>query len=176
MSKKKQRNSKSKTKLESGAVVSPVKSSGKSPVKSGSKNLSSSLKSNKSGSLSSNGGSGDGSGSGAGNGFKWGLVIAVGIVAIFGNIKFNYFPFSERLVVLIILGLVMLGLALSTKSGKVFTRFVMDARNEMRKVSWPSRHEMTQLTITVIIVVALASLILWAVDGLFHYIINSLIM
>lgn len=170
MSKKKQRNSKTKSKLESGAVASSVKSSSKSRVKSSSKSLSSSLKSSKSGSLSSSGENG------AGNGFKWGLVIAIGIIAIFGNIRYNYFPFSERLVVLIILGLVMLGLALSTKSGKVFTRFVMDARNEMRKVSWPSRHEMTQLTVTVIIVVALASLILWAVDGLFHYIINSLIM
>ena len=106
---------------------------------------------------------------------KWLLVVLLGVVGVFGNLKFYYVPFTERLVVLIVLGLLMLGLALSTKSGRVFSRFVMDAKYEMRKVSWPSRHEMTQLTIIVIIVVAAASLILWAVDGFFNYIITRLI-
>ena len=107
--------------------------------------------------------------------FKWIVVALLGACGVFGNIKFAYFPFSERLVVLIVLGLVMFGLALSTNLGKVCTRLFMDARYEMRKVSWPSRHEMTQLTIIVIIVVAIASLILWAVDGFFNYIITRLI-
>ena len=97
--------------------------------------------------------------------FKWIVVALLGACGVFGNIKFAYFPFSERLVVL----------ALSTNLGKVCTRLFMDARYEMRKVSWPSRHEMTQLTIIVIIVVAIASLILWAVDGFFNYIITRLI-
>jgi preprotein translocase subunit SecE len=110
------------------------------------------------------------------DGAKWGLVIFLGIISVFGNIYYNSYSFSERLVVLIVLGLIMLGLALSTRIGKVFTRFIMDAKYEMRKVSWPTRQEMTQLSIIVIIVIGIVSLILWAVDGLFAYIINSLIM
>ena len=108
--------------------------------------------------------------------FKWMLVLVLGILAVLGNLRFNYYPFPERLIVLIVVGLVMFGLALSTKSGKMFARFVMDARAEMRKVVWPSRQEMTQMTVIVIIVVALAALILWAVDGLFSYVIKNLIM
>lgn len=121
-------------------------------------------------------GSSDGSGSSFFSSVKWMLVLILGILSVLGNLHYNYYPFPERLVVLIVVGLVMFGLALSTKSGRMFGRFVMDARAEMRKVVWPSRQEMTQMTVIVIIVVALAALILWAVDGLFAYVIKSLIM
>jgi preprotein translocase subunit SecE len=116
------------------------------------------------------------SGSGFFSSVKWMLVLILGILAVLGNLHYNYYPFPERLVVLIVIGLVMFGLALSTNSGRIFGRFVMDARAEMRKVVWPSRQEMTQMTVIVIIVIALTALILWAVDGLFSYVIKSLIM
>ncbi len=107
---------------------------------------------------------------------KWILVLFLGIMSVYGNMSYHYYPFPERLIVLIVVGLVMLGLALSTDSGRVFGKFVMDARAEMRKVVWPSRQEMTQMTVIVIIVIAITALLLWAVDGVFSYIISSLIM
>ena len=155
-SKKSSSVSKSESKLESKSVAKPKKN-----VSASSAAQSKSEKDVGSGSSMSS--------------LKWLLVAIFGVAGVFGNLKFHYVPFAERLVILIILGLVMLGLALSTKSGKVFSRFVMDAKYEMRKVSWPTRHEMTQLTIIVIVVVAIASLILWAVDGFFNYIITRLI-
>lgn len=110
------------------------------------------------------------------NRFKWLLVIALGVMSVFGNVRFQYYPLAERLIALIALGLVMIGLALSTTMGKKFARFVVGARAEMRRVVWPSRQEVTQTTMIVVIVVIITSLILWAVDGLFGHVIKSLIM
>jgi preprotein translocase subunit SecE len=43
-------------------------------------------------------------------------------------------------------------------------RFVQEAREELRKVTWPSRDEVTSFTVIVVITVLIVSLFLWMID------------
>ncbi len=47
---------------------------------------------------------------------------------------------------------------------KILT-FVREAKEELRKVTWPSRDEVTSFTIVVVITVIMVSLFLWLVDS-----------
>jgi preprotein translocase subunit SecE len=42
--------------------------------------------------------------------------------------------------------------------------FLGEVRSELRKVAWPSRHEVVVYTITVLFVTALLTLIVWGMD------------
>ncbi len=43
-------------------------------------------------------------------------------------------------------------------------QFIKEAREELRKVTWPTRDEVTSYTMVVIVAVVFLSLYLWAVD------------
>jgi preprotein translocase subunit SecE len=43
--------------------------------------------------------------------------------------------------------------------------FVREAKEELRKVTWPSRDEVTSFTIVVVVTVIIVSLFLWLVDS-----------
>lgn len=47
------------------------------------------------------------------------------------------------------------------------TRYFKETGAELRKVSWPTRHEATQLTIIVLVVIGLTSIFLGVLDVLF---------
>lgn len=42
--------------------------------------------------------------------------------------------------------------------------FVRESRDELRKVSWPEKEEVTSFTVVVIVSVVIVSLFLWVVD------------
>ncbi len=44
-------------------------------------------------------------------------------------------------------------------------QFLREAKEELRKVTWPDRDEVTGFTIVVVITVVIVSLFLWAVDS-----------
>ena len=70
--------------------------------------------------------------------FRWGSVVA-GFVA----------------------GALVFGLS---ASGRSFWQFVLDARNELRKVFWPTRQEAWQTTLVVFIFAAIAGIFFWVLD------------
>jgi preprotein translocase subunit SecE len=43
-------------------------------------------------------------------------------------------------------------------------QFLREVRSELRKVAWPSRHEVVVYTITVLAVTAVLTLIVWGMD------------
>ncbi len=51
--------------------------------------------------------------------------------------------------------------------------FVKESREELRKVSWPERDEVTSFTIVVIVTVIVVSLFLWVVDTTLMSIIQT---
>ena len=53
--------------------------------------------------------------------------------------------------------------------------FFRDARNEVRKVIWPTRQETLQTTLIVLAMVVLVALILWAMDALFLELVQWLV-
>ena len=52
----------------------------------------------------------------------------------------------------------------SRSQPNAINRFVRETVGELRKVSWPSRQEATNLTIIVVVVMFFMSLFLWLVD------------
>jgi len=47
---------------------------------------------------------------------------------------------------------------------KEFLQFVRESKEELRKVTWPDRDEVTNFTIVVVITVIFISLFLWFID------------
>ncbi len=52
--------------------------------------------------------------------------------------------------------------------------FLTEVRNEMRRVTWPSKKEVYATTVVVILTSAFFGLYLWGLDVLFAWLINSL--
>ncbi|MBN2158798.1 MAG: preprotein translocase subunit SecE [Spirochaetes bacterium] len=53
--------------------------------------------------------------------------------------------------------------------------FVREAKEELKKVTWPTRDEVTSFTIVVVIAVLAISLFLWFVDSGLMYLIQLVV-
>lgn len=61
-----------------------------------------------------------------------------------------------------------------TAPGRQFVAFAGEARDEARKVVWPTRKETVQVTGVVILFVIVMALFLWAVDGILFWVVKTL--
>jgi len=78
---------------------------------------------------------------------------------------------------MIIVGLVAgAALALTTEPGKEAWSFAVGARNEVRKVIWPTRKETFQSTLVVIIGVFFVGLYIWILDSVSFWVIYDLVL
>lgn len=96
--------------------------------------------------------------------FKLGIAVSLLAGAV---IAFYYFV--DQSLLLRVIGLlavtgVSLWIALQTDVGQRSLGMVLDARNEVRKVVWPSRAETVQTTLAVVIMVFIMSILLWLMD------------
>jgi preprotein translocase subunit SecE len=55
------------------------------------------------------------------------------------------------------------------------TRFLREVRSELKKVSWPSKQELTANTIVVLVAVFFAATMIWVIDGFFAQILKAII-
>ena len=46
------------------------------------------------------------------------------------------------------------------------TRFLREVRSELKKISWPSKKELTANTIVVLVSVFFAATLIWIIDGI----------
>ena len=65
--------------------------------------------------------------------------------------------------------------ALQTEKGGAFWALLKDAKNEIRKVVWPTRQETVQTTLVVVAVVLAMGLVLWGLDSLLGWVVSRLI-
>lgn len=63
----------------------------------------------------------------------------------------------------------------SRKKGNPVSRYLRETTAELRKVTWPTRKEATQLTVIVLIVIGLTSVFLGLMDFLFARLIGVII-
>ena len=94
------------------------------------------------------------------------LWIAVGVMAA-GISGFYYFEGHSQLLrvigLLVVAGITVV-IAYQTSYGRNAWAFAVEARNEVRKVVWPTRKETTQTTMVVIGMVILMAIVLWIFD------------
>ena len=94
------------------------------------------------------------------------LVFSVSFViaGLAGFYYFSEFPLLYRVLGLVAVVLVAMVMALTSTTGRNFSAFVREARQEVRKVVWPSRQETVQTTLIVFAMVFVVGLILWLFD------------
>jgi len=90
------------------------------------------------------------------------------MLALAAGIGGDYYLGDQTLVVrlLALFGAlaVTVAIAMQTETGRAAWTFAQEARQELRKVVWPTRKETTQMTLVVVAMVILVSLFLWVVD------------
>ena len=89
------------------------------------------------------------------------VLVVAGVAAFyyFSEVSFLYRVLA--LVADIILALILL---LMTDAGKRFWGFMLESKQEVRRVVWPSRQETMQTTLMVFAMVFIVGLILWLLD------------
>lgn len=106
---------------------------------------------------------------------KWFLAIVLIALCVVGNIYFANYPAALRAVLIIIAVGLALVILVTTSGGKVVFDFFKQARNELRKVVWPTRQETIQMTCIVAVIVVITALILWGCDTVFAAIVSNIV-
>jgi len=106
---------------------------------------------------------------------KWLLVFVLVAVGVVGNYYYSAESLLYRVLALLVLAAVAGFVALQTAKGKKFAALVTEAKAEVRKVVWPTRQELTQTTMIVVVFVLFMALVLWGMDSLIGWIVSLVI-
>jgi preprotein translocase subunit SecE len=68
------------------------------------------------------------------------------------------------------------GLFATTEQGRALVGFAGGARNEVRKVIWPTRRETVQATLVVIVMVLVVGIYIWILDAIAFWAVYDLIL
>lgn len=100
------------------------------------------------------------------NYIKWMFVFIIMALGIASNYMFaEALPIYLRALAVLASVAIATIVFVQTSQGIKTREFVLSARNEMRKIVWPSRQETMQASLVVIIMVLVMSIILWGVDS-----------
>ena len=102
------------------------------------------------------------------------LLVAV-LLVLAGLAGFYYFADAPTVVrvLSVVVGIVLAGVVAGWSGpGKQFFRFTLDARDEAKKVVWPTRKETIQMTGVVMAFVVVMALFLWAVDSILTWLVK----
>jgi preprotein translocase subunit SecE len=97
------------------------------------------------------------------------VVFVVAGVAAFYYFSTDHTYFKEvrllyRVLGLVVIVLMALGMVLTTDLGRTVWGFVLESKQEVRKVVWPTREETMRTTLLVFAMVFIVGLILWLLD------------
>ncbi|MBL4608732.1 MAG: preprotein translocase subunit SecE [Pseudomonadales bacterium] len=106
---------------------------------------------------------------------KWILVVVLVAVTVVGNYYFGDQPLLYRVVGVLILGLLAIGVFVTTSQGQAFTGLLRESRVEIKKVVWPTRQETLQTTAFVVVIILVMSAALWGFDTLLGFLVSGLL-
>ncbi|MBR9885274.1 preprotein translocase subunit SecE [Marinobacterium lacunae] len=109
------------------------------------------------------------------DGLKWLVVVAIVAAGVVGNSVFAGESLLYRVLALLALALVAGFVAFQTAKGRAFFQLFKEAKNEIRKVVWPTRQETLQTTAIVVVAVLIVGLLLWGLDTLLGWIVSGAI-
>jgi preprotein translocase subunit SecE len=97
------------------------------------------------------------------------VLFLVAGVAAFYYFSTDHSSFKEvrllyRVLGLVVVVLIALGMMLTTDVGRKVWNFVLESKQEVRKVVWPTRDETMRTTLLVFAMVLIVGLILWLLD------------
>lgn len=105
---------------------------------------------------------------------KWVFVVILVAAGLWANYHYIQLDWSLRLAGWIVLAIIIVLVASQTALGQRSWNFAKQARQELRKVVWPTRQETVQTTVIIIAMVILMALILWAIDSFLLWLLSLL--
>ncbi len=109
------------------------------------------------------------------DGLKWLVVVALVAVGVVGNSFYADQSLLYRVVALLLIAGVAGFVAFQTARGAAFVTHMKEAKNEIRKVVWPTRQETGQTTMMVVGVVIIIGFLLWGLDTFLGWVVSSVI-
>ncbi|WP_097462444.1 preprotein translocase subunit SecE [Mangrovitalea sediminis] len=106
---------------------------------------------------------------------KWLVVFVLIAVGVVGNYYYSSSSVLYRVLALVAMGIVAAVIAMQTDRGRRFARLLKEAKVEIRKVVWPTRQELVQTTVIVIVFVLVVALLMWGMDSLISWIVSGII-
>lgn len=108
------------------------------------------------------------------------MKVALAILAVFAGVV-GFFVLSDKSTAVRALALLVgiaVGVAIAWTStpGQTFVGFARDAKNEVKKVVWPTRKEATQITAIVFVFVLVMAIFLWGTDKVLEFFLYDLIL
>ena len=70
---------------------------------------------------------------------------------------------------------VAIGIAMTSQPGRNAWAFAREARQELRRVVWPTRQESIQTTLIVLVMVIIVAILLWLMDMFFMWGVGALV-
>ncbi|TXL16291.1 preprotein translocase subunit SecE [Methylococcaceae bacterium HT4] len=99
------------------------------------------------------------------------VLISAGVVAFYQSSDYSQL---YRVLGIVAIVVVSLAIMLTTAVGRHSWLFAQEARQEVRKVVWPSRSETMQTTLMVFAMVVIVGFLLWLLDMFLFWAIASL--
>ncbi|MBT3813045.1 MAG: preprotein translocase subunit SecE [Gammaproteobacteria bacterium] len=99
------------------------------------------------------------------------VLISAGVVAFY---QFSEYSQLYRVLGMVAIVIVALIIMLTTALGHDSWLFAQEARQEVRKVVWPTRSETMQTTLMVFAMVVIVGFIIWLLDTFLFWAITSL--
>ena len=103
---------------------------------------------------------------------KWIVAIALGVGGIAGFYYFGDQPLLYRVGGLLAVVDAVTAVLATTAKGQALWAFAQGAKQEVRKVIWPTRQETLQTTLIVAAVVILVAVFLWLMDLLLLWLVG----
>lgn len=97
------------------------------------------------------------------------IILLLGLVAFY---VLSRYWFVFRLMLLSIAMGISLIIFLRTNIGLVFIEFIRSARLELRRVVWPTRSEIIQNTLVVVVMVVTIGILLWILDLVLFWVVH----
>ncbi|MCF6250757.1 MAG: preprotein translocase subunit SecE [Methylococcaceae bacterium] len=102
------------------------------------------------------------------------VFVVAGVAAFYYFADVPGFTLLYRVLALVVVVLLAIGIMLTTSTGKNIWIFSLEAKQEVRKVVWPTREETIRTTLLVFGMVFIVGLILWFLDMFLFWGIRTL--
>jgi preprotein translocase subunit SecE len=107
---------------------------------------------------------------------KFAAAVLLIVAGLFGYYQWPDVSVLLRAGIIIVTVVAAGGLLLTTEQGRAFIAFASGARNEVRKVIWPTNRETMQGTLVVIVMVLIIGLYIWVLDTISFWAVYDLIL
>ena len=96
---------------------------------------------------------------------KWIAILVIVLGGVYANSIYGSIALLYRALAGVAMSLVVGAIALQTAKGDATWELAKEAKVEIRRVVWPTRQELTQTTLIVVVVVIFVAFILWGLDS-----------